>query len=163
MLRPARAGDAAGIAAIWNPIIRDSVATFTTAEKSVTALACEITSRQAEGLGYLVAEGDGGAIAGFACYFQFRGGPGYARTMEHTIHLAPAAQGRGLGRALMAGLCDHARARGVHSLWAGISGENAAGVAFHRALGFAEVARLPQVGHKFGRWMDLVLMQRFMQ
>ena len=62
----------------------------------------------------------------------------------------------------MAALEDHAKAAGVHSLWAGVSAENSAGIAFHRSVGFAEVARLPEVGHKFGRWMDLVLMQKIL-
>ncbi len=52
--------------------------------------------------------------------------------------------------------------RAVHSLWAGISSENPAAIPFHSSLGFVEIARLPQVGYKFGRWMDLVLMQKML-
>ena len=72
------------------------------------------------------------------------------------------AQGGGVGRALMTAIEAHARSNGVHSLWAGISAENPGGVGFHRALGFVHVARLPEVGFKFGRWMDLVLMQKIL-
>lgn len=161
MIRPAHLGDVTAVAAIWNHIIRDTAATFTTALKTPEGLAADLATRVAAGQAFLVAE-EAGQVIGFATYSQFRGGPGYARTMEHTIHIAPLAQGRGTGRALMAALCDHAAAAGVHSLWAGVSGENPAGIAFHRKLGFAEVARLPDVGFKFGRWMDLVLLQKFL-
>ena len=156
MIRPARPEDAPAIAAIWNRIIRDTVATFTTAEKDPAVLVEGMQTQP-----YWVAE-EAGEILGFATYFQFRGGPGYAHTMEHSVHLDPRAQGKGLGRALMATLEDHARAQGVHSLFAGISGENAAGIAFHAALGYVHAARLSQVGRKFGRWHDLVLMQKFL-
>ncbi|HEY9022284.1 GNAT family N-acetyltransferase [Seohaeicola sp. SP36] len=161
ILRPAEARDAPAVAAIWNPVIRETAATFTTLEKTPDGLAADFAVRAAEGKLFLLAE-EAGELLGFATYFQFRNGPGYARTMEHSIILAPAARGRGVGRALMAALEDHARAAGVHSLWAGVSAENPAGIAFHRSVGFAEVARLPEVGHKFGRWMDLVLMQKIL-
>jgi L-amino acid N-acyltransferase len=161
ILRTAEARDAAGVAAIWNPVIRDTAATFTTLEKTPEGLAADFATRAAEGKLFLLAE-VAGEILGFATYFQFRNGPGYARTMEHSIILAPAARRRGIGRALMAALEDHVRAGGVHSLWAGVSAENPQGVAFHRSVGFAEIARLPEVGYKFGRWMDLVLMQKIL-
>jgi phosphinothricin acetyltransferase len=161
ILRAATAADAEGVAAIWNPVIRDTAATFTTQEKTPSGLAADFAAREAEGKAFLLVE-DAGQVLGFATYFQFRNGPGYARTMEHTIVLSPAAQGRGVGRMLMTALEQHAKSGGAHSLWAGVSAENPAGLAFHRAIGFAEVARLPQVGHKFGRWMDLILMQKFL-
>lgn len=161
IIREARTGDAGAIAAVLNPVIRETAVTFTTAEKTPETLAQEIAARQTEGKAYLVAEQDG-EILGFATYFQFRGGPGYVRTMEHTIVLDPAAQGRGVGRALMAGLEEHARAAGVHSLWAGVSAENPAGLQFHLKVGFTRIARLPEVGHKSGRYMDLILLQKIL-
>lgn len=161
MIRPATTADAAAIAAFWNPVIRDTAATFNPVEKSPDDIARMIAERQAAGHGFLVAELDG-QVAGFASYAQFRGGVGYARTMEHTVILSPAAQGRGVGRALMAALEDHARGAGVHSLIAGVSAENPAGRAFHAAIGYAVIATLPEVGYKFGRWMDLTLMQKIL-
>lgn len=162
MIRDATTTDAPGIAAIWNPVIRDTAITFNSAEKTDADIALMIRDRQKAGHAFLVAEQDG-AIAGFATYAQFRGGVGYARTMEHTILLSPRAHGRGLGRALMSALEAHARDAGAISLFAGVSAENPAGRAFHAHLGFTEVAILRRVGHKFGREMDLILMQKFLR
>ncbi len=158
-VRAATAADAAAIAAIWNGYIRDTAATFTSAEKTAGGLAGDIAARAAEGKAFLVAE-DGGGVRGFATYFQFRGGPGYAHTMEHSVILSSEATGRGVGRALMRALEDHARGAGVHSLIAGVSGENPGAVAFHEALGYARVGTVPEAGFKFGRWMDLILLQK---
>lgn len=156
-IRVAVPEDAPAIMAIQNPVIRDTAITFNSLERTPEAVATAISASAC----FLVADIDG-QVAGFASCDQFRKGPGYARTMEHTIILAPASQGRGVGRALMVALQENARAAGVGSLWAGISGENPAGVAFHARLGFDEVARLPSVGFKFGRWMDLVLMRKWL-
>ncbi|WP_047997093.1 GNAT family N-acetyltransferase [Puniceibacterium sp. IMCC21224] len=158
MLRPAISADAPAIATLWNDIIARTAFTFTTLHKTEAGLIADITSR---GGAFHVAL-DGDTMLGFATYSQFRGGPGYARTMEHSVMLAPAARGHGVGRALMQVIEGHAQAQGVHSLWAGISAENLAAVAFHAAIGFREIAVLPEVGYKFGRWMDLVLMQKML-
>lgn len=160
MIRPATAADCAAIAAIWNPIIRDTAITFTDLERTEAGLAQMLAEKAGAGFPFLVAA-DGGVL-GFATYGTFRNGPGYARTAEHTILLGPQARGRGVGRALMAAIEEHARGRGIHSLWAGVSAENPAGRAFHAAIGYAEVAVLPEVGWKFGRWIDLVLMQKIL-
>lgn len=162
MIRDATAADAPGIAAIWNPVIRDTAITFNSAEKTDADIAAMIRDRQHAGHAFLVAE-EAGTITGFATYAQFRGGVGYARTMEHTILLAPQAQGQGTGRALMSALERHARDAGAISLFAGVSAENPAGRAFHARIGFTEVAILQRVGFKFGRAMDLVLMQKFLR
>ncbi len=161
VIRPAGVTDAAALAALWNPWIRDTSVTFNSIEKTQCDLADMIAARQDAGHGFFLAE-DGGPPLGFASYAQFRSGVGYAHAMEHTVVLAPEAHGQGVGRALMAALESHARSAGVHVMMAGVSGENAEGRAFHAALGYADVALIPQVGRKFGRWMDLVLMQKFL-
>jgi len=155
-IRPAEPGDIPQILEIWNPLIRDTSVTFTTVEKTRHGLKSDIAAR---GAAFLVAE-DAGAILGFASYGAFRGGPGYVHSAEHTVILAPSAQRRGAGRALMRRLEDQARADDLHVLIGGVSGENLSAIAFHRAIGFQEAARLPEVGRKFGRWMDLVFLHK---
>lgn len=161
MIRPALPSDCAAVAAFWNPMIRDTMVTFNSVEKTEEELHGTLASKARDGYPFLVAEEEG-RVLGFATYGQFRGGVGYAHTMEHTIILAPAARGRGLGRALMAAIEEHARARGAHSMIAGVSGANPPGIAFHAAMGYAQVAVVPEVGYKAGQWLDLVLMQKLL-
>ncbi len=156
IIRPARPEDAEAVMALVNDVIANTAITFTTELKSLQTVQDDIAAR---GRAFLVVEEDGVA-AGYASYFPFRGGPGYARTKEHSVALLPQVRGRGAGRALMAALEAEARREGVHSLIAAVSGENPAGRAFHAAIGFAEIAVLPEVGFKFDRWIDLVLMQK---
>lgn len=159
LIRVARPADAAAIAAIWNPIIRDTAITFTTSERTEADLAAQLSLLAAENRPALVLE-EAGEVRGFALYGPFRTGPGYRFTMEHTVHLAPSARGRGQGRHLMAAMLAQARGAGVRVMVAGVSGENPAGLAFHRALGFGHEVVLPGVGWKFGRPMDLHLLTR---
>jgi len=161
MIRPAMPEDFPAILAFWNPMIRETTVTFSSEEKTVPGLERMIGARRAAGREFLVAEADG-AVLGLATYDQFRGGNGYLHAMEHTIILAAGARGRGTGRALMAAIEDHARAGGAHTMVAAVSGENDAGIAFHRALGYEPVGMLPQSGRKFGRWLDLVLLQKIL-
>jgi phosphinothricin acetyltransferase len=153
MIRPAQPQDASQIAAIWNHAIRETTITFNPVEKPDEEVR-ELTAQDC-----LVWEQDG-RILGFARYFPFRGGEGYRFTVEHTIMLHKDAHGQGIGRQLMEALCAQAAGAGKHSMFAGCSAENAGAVAFHARLGFAKVATLPEVGFKFGRWIDLVLMQK---
>jgi phosphinothricin acetyltransferase len=158
MIRAAQPGDAAGIAALWNPIIRDTAITFTDLEKPIPEVEALIAARPDA---FLVAEA-AGAVLGFASFGAFRSGPGYARSVEHTVLLAPEARGRGLGRALMSALEDRARGQGKHLMVGGVSGSNPEGIAFHAAVGFAEAGRVTQAGWKLGRYHDLVLMQKLL-
>jgi phosphinothricin acetyltransferase len=158
IIRQARMGDASEICAITNAVINDKAITFTTKERNEAAIAADIVLRWTA---YLVGEIDG-QVLGFATFSPFRASPGYVKTKEVTINLAPQARGRGMGRALMQGLEEVAIAQGVHVLVAGISGSNPVGASFHTACGYVEVGRMPQVGYKAGEWQDLILMQKML-
>lgn len=106
---------------------------------------------------------DGGAVVGMAAYADFRDTerwPGYRFTVEHTVHVARSHWGRGVGRRLVEALVARAAASGKRVMVAAVDGENAESVRFHERLGFVQAGRLPGVGEKFGRRLDLVLLQR---
>ena len=159
MIRAATSADAAAIVTIWNPVIRTPEVTFNATEKTEGDICAMIGERARLGHCFVVAETAGG-VQGFASYAQFRGGVGYAHTMEHSVILRPEARGQGLGRALMRHVEDHAKAAGAHMMIAGVSSANPNARAFHVALGYDEVAVVREVGRKFGVWYDLHLMQK---
>ena len=102
-----------------------------------------------------------GALAGYAYAGPYRARPAYRFTIEDSVYIAPDRQGRGVGRALLAALVEASSARGFRQMIAVIGdSEQAASIALHAALGFAYVGTFPNVGFKFGRWLDTVLMQR---
>ena len=153
MIRPATDIDASAIARIWNAVIRDTTITFNPIEKSDVEVAALIKQNT------LVWE-ENGDVLGFARFYPFRSGEGYKHTVEHTIMLDHRAQSRGVGRALLAALCDDAKRKDVRIMIAGCSGAAPAAVTFHAACGFETVATMSEVGFKFGHWIDLVLMQK---
>ena len=157
-IRAAKLWDAEAIADVWNQVILKTDRTFNSIEMKPSDITAMIAEKGREGHPLIVAERNG--IQGFATYCQFRSSVGYARTMEHTIIVRDGAQRSGVGRMLMERIEEVATKNNVHSLVAGISGTNNAAILFHRAQGFVQVGRMPEVGYKFGRWHDLVLMQK---
>ena len=160
-IRPVRPDDLPAILDFWNPIIRETTIIFSSEERSLETLGAMIATRRAAGREMLVAEAEDG-ILGIATYDQYRGGNGYRHAMEHTVLLAPAARGKGTGRALMAAICAHAKAAGAHTMVAAVASENPDGIAFHEVIGFQRVGLMPQSGRKFDRWLDLVLLQKIL-
>lgn len=161
MIRPARAADAPALAALLNHWILNTAVTFNPVPKTEADILTMIADKAAAGHAFVVAEDDGQVI-GQASYGQFRGGQGYATCMEHSISLLPGTPRKGLGRALLTAIELHAREGGAHQMIAGVSGENPDGQAFHARMGYRHIATVPQAGFKFGRYMDLVLMQKFL-
>ena len=155
MIRSATPQDAQAIAEIWNQMIRDTLATFTTVEKTKGDI-LELLQARPDAF-WVAAQPD---VVGFATFGAFRSGPGYQHTVEHTVILSDSAHRQGIGRALLNTLENAARAQGKHVLVAGISSANPRAVAFHAAMGFTPTAEMPQVGRKDGQWLDLILMQK---
>lgn len=159
ILRDARPEDAKPCAAILNAEIADSTATWRCEPLSEADMADWLGERAGKGRCALVVESPRSVI-GFGGFAQFRNGGGYRWTVEHSIYVARAAQGRGAGALMMEALLARGRAEGLRVMVAGIGSENAGSIAFHRRFGFEETARMPSVGWKFGRALDLVLMQK---
>jgi phosphinothricin acetyltransferase len=161
-VRDATQADLPAIVDIYNAWIPTRTITWTETLETLESRAAWFARQQLEGWPVLVAD-DAGTVAGVTWYEPFRGEgrwPGYRTTAELSIHVRESYWGRGVGRALIEALVERGRAGGIHVLVAGIDAGNSESVRFHERLGFVEVARMPEVGQKFGRWLDLVLMQR---
>ena len=100
-------------------------------------------------------------VLGYATFGPFRGSwPGYRHTVEHSVHVRQDQRGRGLGTALIQALFPLAQAQGVHVMVGAIDASNTGSLRLHARLGFVQTGLMPQVGRKFGRWLDLALVQR---
>jgi phosphinothricin acetyltransferase len=103
-----------------------------------------------------------GRVVGFGSLTTFRSRPAYATTVEDSVYVAPGLGGRGVGRKLLEALVGRARDHGFHTVIARIAGGNEASIGLHEACGFAIVGVEREVGRKFGRWIDVVEMQRML-
>lgn len=157
MIRPAAPGDAPAIATILNALLSSTTIEWTETPHTDQSIGYWLEEHHT----VLVAQ-EADQVVGVAALGWFRDAlarPGYRFTVESTVHVREAHWGTGLGRALMEALIARARSSGMHVMVAAIDGANEASLQFHRHLGFTEVARMPEVGAKFGRWCDLVLLQ----
>jgi phosphinothricin acetyltransferase len=164
-VRDATDDDVPAVVGIVNQLVADTTVLWTDDPDTVDARRALIGARRARGFPTLVATDDAtGEVVGHATYADFRDSiskPGYRWTVEHTIHVREDRTGDGVGPLLLGALLDRARAAGVHVMVAGIDGANEGSIRFHERHGFVVTARMPEIGHKFGRWLDLVLMQRY--
>jgi L-amino acid N-acyltransferase len=163
-VRSALASDLAATLAIYNELIGSTTVAWSEQPQTLAERRAWFDEQQRRDFVTLVAV-DGGEVVGMTSYGDFRDSvhwPGYRFTVEHSIHVRGDRRGAGIGRILMAELMARARRNGVHVMVAGIDAENAGSIRFHERLGFVEVARMPETGRKFGRWLDLVLMQRIL-
>ncbi|MBX3588288.1 MAG: N-acetyltransferase [Ramlibacter sp.] len=160
-IRASTDADLPAITAIYAHHVLHGTGTFETTPPTETEMTGRRADVLAKGLPWLVIE-DAGQVLGFAYCQWFKPRPAYRFSAEDSIYLAPDAGGRGLGRALLAALVEQATAAGVRKLIAVIGDSaNAGSVGVHRALGFSEVGVLKSCGWKFGRWLDVVLMDKF--
>ena len=155
-IRPARAGDAAGVAEIYNAGIRERTSTFETREREPAEIAERIASQRHP---FLVAELDG-RLAGWAATSEYSGRDAYAGVAECSVYVDPALRGRGLGTALLASLADEAARRGFHKLIGKLFATNEASVRLVDADGFRIVGTHLRHGSLDGEWRDVILVER---
>jgi L-amino acid N-acyltransferase YncA len=161
-IRPAEQGDLPGILAIYNHVIATSTAVYRDEPVPLEERAAWLATRAARGFPVLVAAA-GGEVLGFASYGEWRGAwPGYRHTVEHSVHVRDGMRGQGVGRALMQALIPLAEAQGMHVMLGAVDAANEGSLRFHERLGFERVAHFREVGRKFGRWLDLVFVQRLL-
>jgi L-amino acid N-acyltransferase YncA len=158
--RAAEPRDLPALLAIYNQIVATSTAIYRDDPTNLEERAAWLAARQAAGYPVIVAE-RGAEVLGFASYGEFRGAfPGYRFTVEHSVHIGEGARGLGVGATLMGHLTDLAREAGVHVMLGAVDADNSASLKFHEKLGFAPTGRLHEVGWKFGRWLDLVFVEK---
>jgi len=157
--RPSRDEDIPAITAIYAHHVLHGTGTFETTpptEADMTGRRADILSK---GLPYLVSEEDGNVV-GFAYCNWFKPRPAYRFSAEDSIYMAADTAGKGWGKALLQALVSQAEAVGVRKLIAVIGDSaNAGSVGVHRAIGFSHVGVLKSCGWKFGKWLDVVLME----
>jgi L-amino acid N-acyltransferase YncA len=159
VVRAAVEEDMVGVLAIYNEVIANTTAVYREEAVTLEERVGWFRARRERGFPVLVAcEGD--RVVWFASFGEFRGAPCYRYTVETTVHVDAGYRGRGVGRELVKALFPLALEAGVHAMVAAVDGENVGSVRFHEGLGFEVVARFRQVGRKFGRWLDLVFLER---
>lgn len=160
LIRPATPDDAEAIRAIYNLEVTTSTATFDLVPRTLEDQLAWQASRSGA-YAVIVAEVDG-EVAGFASLSKWRDRPAYSTTVEDSVYVHRDHHGKGVGRALLERLVETATAHGFHACMARIVGGHEASIALHRACGFEQVGVERQVGRKFNRWLDVVLMERML-
>jgi L-amino acid N-acyltransferase YncA len=156
----ARDADLPAIAAIYAHHVLHGAGTFDATPPEVTTLAARWRAGTGAGHAWLVAREDD-AILGFAYYGPFRDRAAYAHTVEDSVYVREDVRGQGVGKALVAALLAHAEAAGHRQMLALIGDSaNVQSIGVHASLGFRQAGTLREVGFKFGRWLDVVIMQR---
>jgi phosphinothricin acetyltransferase len=160
-IRPAQLSDCGAIARIYAPAVTHGTTSFELDAPDEAEMARRMGALTEKGYPYLVAELDN-AVVGYAYAGPYRTRPAYRFTVENSIYVAPEAQRRGIGRTLLMALIDACVERGYRQMLAviGDSPNQPGSIGLHKACGFVDVGKLPDVGFKFDRWLDSLLLQR---
>ena len=160
-IRDAEDGDQSSILDIYNDAVLNTTAVWNETPRSAEEQAQWFQTKHAQGHPVLVALVDG-MVAGFSSYGPFRPWYGYRFSAEGSIYVAGRYRRQGIARQLLAATIDRAHSQGLHALVAGIEAENAPSIRLHEQAGYRIAGHLHEVGYKFGRWLDLVLMERLL-
>lgn len=159
MIRPATPSDIPRITAIYAHYVANATATFELTAPTESEMLERLVRLTAAGFPYLVTT-QNQEVIGYAYAGPYRPRPAYRFTVEDTIYLAPEAAGRGLGTQLLGELIAQCQSLGYKQMVAVIGGATESSQRLHARLGFHEAGRLSNVGYKFDRWLDTLLMQR---
>lgn len=159
-IRAATAADMAAVAVIFNHAVRHTFAIWQENEVSETERQQWLAARQQAGFPVLVAVDERDNVYGFASYGDFRPYAGYRHTVEHSVYVAPASQGQGIGSRLLHALISDAQNQHKKIMVAAIDSGNHVSIQLHQKYGFIQTGLMPKVGYKFGCYLDLVLMQK---
>ncbi len=162
LIRDAQPEDFARITEIYGHHVLHGLASFEERAPEIAELTARWQHVRERGLPYLVAEIDGN-VEGFAYAGSYRPRPAYRYTVEDTIYIAPEIVGKGAGRALLTELITRCTALGYRQMVAIIGDSaNVASIGLHARLGFRVAGTLQSAGYKMGRWVDSVIMQRWL-
>jgi L-amino acid N-acyltransferase YncA len=160
LIRPSTDADLPAIAAIYSHHVLHGTGTFETEPPSQADMSARRADVLGKNLPYLVLE-EAGKVLGFGYGNWFKPRPAYRFSVEDSIYLAPEAAGKGLGKLLLTELCAQLERRGIRKVMAVIGdSSNLGSVGVHRALGFSQIGVVQSCGWKFGRWLDIVLMEK---
>lgn len=161
LIRDAEETDLEAILDIHNTAIREGTAIWSVNPVDLANRRAVLEERRSRNFPFLVAV-EGTTLLGYATFGDFRPHDGYFKTVEHSIYVHTDHHRRGVGRALMPPLIEAAHRLGKHAMVGGIDATNTASINLHEAFGFTRVGLLPQVGFKFGRYLDLLFMQKLL-
>lgn len=159
-VRPATAADAEQIRQIYNLEVTDSTVTFDLRPRSLAEQLAWLDSRSGTHAAVVVAQAD--TVLGFGSLSPYRDRPAYNTSVEDSVYVHRQHRGRGVGRMVLTELVETATSHGFHTIIARIAGGHEASIGLHASMGFDHVGTERQVGRKFGRWLDVVIMQRLL-
>jgi L-amino acid N-acyltransferase YncA len=160
LVRDATPADVAEMQSIYAHHVLHGTGTFDEIPPSIEEMAARLAKVTGRGWAWRVAA-DASGILGYGYYTQFRDRSAYRFTVEDSIYVRDDVRGQGVGKALVRQLLDDATAHGFRQMIAVIGdSENTGSIGVHASLGFLMVGTMRAVGLKFGRWLDVVTMQR---
>jgi phosphinothricin acetyltransferase len=162
LVRAATHDDLPGILEIYNEAVLNTTATYDYEPRTLEQRQQWFEERQRDDYAVFVALNDTGRIVGWSALNPFHARPGYRFTAENSVYVAAPMRGRGLGKLLLAPLIEAGKLRGLHAIIAAIDAENEVSIRLHARFGFEKVGYFKQTGFKFGRWLDVVYMERLL-
>ena len=163
IVRDATPADLPAVLYIYNDAVSNTTAIWNETPVDLANRQAWFDLRATQGYPILVAENADGAVVGYASFGDWRPFEGFRHTVEHSVYIHPDQRGQGIGPRLMTALIERARACDKHVMVAAIESGNQASIRLHERLGFITTGQMPQVGIKFGRWLDLTFMQLMLE